>query len=208
MIIGVIGELGMGKTATATYLAHLAFMKGELVFSNYPLYFEHIPISHPAHLVFISEFVKDIKVNCKVILDEAWRWISSALSQSKVQIVLSHVYTRSRKEKWDIVYTTQRFRNVQVRLRHITDAIFMPIPLPYKAQVPELFKVGVTDTQGLLKGTPFTFKLEEVADLFDTEAECYGYEDMHKTYMEILAEKDLKDFAFGKIDKELEQEEQ
>jgi len=202
LIIGIIGELGMGKTATATYLAHLAFLKGDLVFSNYPLFFEHIPISHPAHLVFISEFLKDIKCNSLVVLDEGWRWISSALSQSKVQIILSHVYTRSRKEGWDLVYTTQRFMNVQIRLRQITDSIFIPTPIPYYSKVPDLFKIGVTDTQGFLNGKPFRFNLDDVKELYNTNAECYGYEDVHKTYMDILADKSLEEFVIGKIDKE------
>ncbi len=205
MITGIIGHLGCGKTATAVYIAHLRFLAGDLIFCNFPLFFEHIPISHPAHLVFISELAKEVKCNSVVVLDEAWRWISSALSQAKVQLVLSHIYTRSRKEDWDLVYTTQRFRNVQVRLRHITDTVLIPSPQPIYKKVPDYFRVSITDNQGYMDGvTPFTFELDYVKDLFHTKAECYGYEDIHKSFMEILAEKSLEQFALGNVNKEEE----
>jgi len=200
MITGIIGELGTGKTATATYLAHLAFLKGELIFSNYPLFFEHIKLVHPSHLLFIQKIITNTKIRCKVFLDEVWRWISSFLSQSKIQMILSYAYTRSRKEGWDIIYTTQRFKNVQVRLRSITDALLAPRALPPYAEKPEYFKVSTTDTTGLLNGRPFTFYLDDVIDLFETDTECYGFEDMYESFLDVLHDVSLERFHLGNID--------
>jgi len=200
VITGVIGELGLGKTATLTYCGYQAFLKGELVFSNYPLYFEHIKLTHPAHLFFIGEILDKVTVGGKVLLDEAWRWISSFLSQQKIQLVLSYIYTKSRKERWDLLYSTQRFKSIQIRLRSISDSLFAPRGVPLGEVTPESFKVTVTDTQGLLKGKPFRFNLKEVIDLYDHEAETYGFEDFQKSLLDQLVGVPIEKFHLGKLD--------
>jgi len=204
MITAIIGALGSGKTATSTYLAHLGFLAGDLIVSNYPLHFEHIAISHPAHLLFISEMIKTIKCSTKVYLDEGWRWMSSSISQKKSQMLLAQIYTRSRKEDWDLIYTSQRFMNVHIRLRQITDCVLIPVPQPFGENVPEYFKVSVTDIIGSLNSVPFTFSLDDVRDLFDTKAECYGYEDLHLKLLEQLADEPIESFFVGKLNKEEE----
>jgi len=204
MITAIIGALGSGKTATATHIGHLGFMAGDLIVSNYPLRFEHLAISHPAHLLFISELTKTIKCKTKVILDEGWRWMSSSISQKKSQMLLSQIYTRSRKEDWDLIYTSQRFMNVHIRLRQITDSVLIPVPYPISESKPEYFRVTVTDIIGYLDAVPFTFTLEEVKDLFDTKAECYGYEDLHLKLLEQLSDEPIESFFVGKLNKEEE----
>ena len=208
MITAIIGALGSGKTATATHLGHLGFLSGDLIVSNYPLKYEHLAISHPAHLLFISELTKRVKCNTKVLLDEGWRWISSSISQSKAQMLLAQIYTRSRKEDWDLIYTSQRFMNVHIRLRQITDCVLIPVPQPFSSKVPEYFKVSVTDVIGSLDSVPFTFMLEDVADLFDTKSECYGYEDLHLKLLEQLADEPIESFFTGKTNKEEEDKEE
>lgn len=201
MITGIIGELGLGKTATLTYCAYNAFRNGEIIFSNYPLYFEHIKLTHPAHLFFVAQILQNTKATGKVVLDEAWRWISSFLSQQKIQLLLSYIYTKSRKERWDLLYTTQRFKSIQIRLRAISDSLFAPRGVPMYEKTPEGFKVTITDTQGLLKGKPFRFELAEVMDLYDHEAETYGFEDFGTKILEMLYDVPLSQFHLGKTDK-------
>lgn len=206
LITGIIGELGVGKTATGVYLCHNAFMAGELIFSNYPLYFEHIKLTHPAHLFFIEQILRYHNIAAKVFLDEAWRWISSFLSQAKIQLVLSYVYSRSRKEGWDLVYTTQRFKSTQIRLRAITDALFAPRALPAFSEEIEYFKVSVVDTVGTMKGRPFRVYAEDVFDLFDTNAETYGFQDFYTDALDFLSDVPIKEFHLGKLEQGVEEE--
>lgn len=190
MIIAIIGELGVGKTACSTYLAKQAFDKGIHVFSNYHLNFRHCAIHHPAFLVKIRDGL--------VVADELYNWASSLVSMSNLQKVLSHVYRKFRKKGLDLIYTTQRFKNVHIRLRSITDYIFAP-RIVKETKRNMVFSVLPMTTEGSIKGKSFKFKLSEVKDLYDTNTDIYGFETADDDVYNYLIKFDVKEFHLGKV---------
>jgi len=189
-IIGILGPLGCGKTATLTYLGVLAGEEGRNIFSNYWLAFKHTPVRHPYEIVNIK--------SGRLLGDEFWTWASSIAPLRKLQQSLGLVYTRSRKQDWDLCFTTQRWKNVHNRLRAITDIVLRPKPYPLNVRTPIGFRVEAIEMseQRLWRG--FKFQLDWVKDLYNTKADIYGYEDILREAEKTLAKAKVTEFFTGK----------
>ncbi|MEM0172913.1 MAG: zonular occludens toxin domain-containing protein [Sulfolobaceae archaeon] len=101
-------------------------------------------------------------------IDEIYLWIDSRMSTSKRNKIYGYILMQSRKNGFDVVYTTNYYKAVDVRIRNLTDYIIEP----------EYTKIG--DNEGLLKWTIYdkdlnllaTAKLSidnRVFKLFDTK---------------------------------------
>jgi hypothetical protein len=188
-IVGIVGPLGCGKTATLTYFGLLARRDRQQVYSNYWLAFPHIPVTHPFQIVKIHDG--------RALFDEFWTWASSIAPLRKLQQSMGLINTRSRKMAWELFYTTQRWKNVHNRLRAITDFVCRPQPFPLNVRVPYGFRVDVMEM--CEKRTwKFRFELDEVKDLYDTRADIYGYEEILKEAEKTLAKAKLTEFFTGK----------
>lgn len=121
VLVALIGELGCGKTLGLTFLAwHNHFKKARKIFSNYSL--KGIPY----------EFVDDVDDidnmhNGFFAADELWLWLDSRSSHSKKNKFIGKILVKSRKRNMEIVYTTQSFFQMDVRIRNITDFIITPV---------------------------------------------------------------------------------
>lgn len=118
MLIAIIGDLGSGKTLTLTYLAWVGTQQKIPVYSNYNLAFKHRKLKHPRDLGECGSGL--------VALDEAWLWADARIAMSKVNRFISLVILQSRKRNLNIAFTTQTFRQIDVRIRNITDLYFLP----------------------------------------------------------------------------------
>jgi hypothetical protein len=121
-LIGILGELGVGKTLSLTWFAlrHIVKYHGQrAIYSNY--HFNNIDyyyIEHPDQIDIVREGF--------CALDELWSWADSRTSASKRNRFISKILLKSRKRDMDIGYTAQDWSQVEKRIRKVTDLIALP----------------------------------------------------------------------------------
>lgn len=137
-LIAIVGELGEGKTLGLTYLAFWnKVMKNKNIYANYHL--KNIPYTHVNTLEQLDKIKQGM-----FFADELWFWIDCRASKNKRNKFISDILLKSRKRGFHIFYTTQRFGQIDIRVREITDFLVSPklsryVKLPnYDEQVPLL----------------------------------------------------------------------
>jgi hypothetical protein len=118
-LIGIIGDLGSGKTLSLTYFGYRAYLKQRTVFTNMnSLVFKNI----------LTKTILDLDDMRSGFagLDELWLWADSRLSPSLKNRISSMILLKSRKRDLDICYTTQHWMQIDCRIRNVTDFIVMP----------------------------------------------------------------------------------
>lgn len=121
VLIGIVGELGAGKTLTATYITWRNwFYKKKQVYSNITLY--GIPFKK-------VDSVQDFdKMKHGVFLgDELWLWVDSRSAPTIKNRITSTILLKSRKRNLTILYTSQSFSQIDRRVRNVTDMLIYPI---------------------------------------------------------------------------------
>lgn len=141
-----------------TYLAARNYMKGRQIFSNYNLNFPHQLVNTPEEIVDMKE-----GMFCG---DELWTWADSRMSGSKKNKFLTYILSKSRKRGINISYTVQYFKQIDIRIRAVTDFIAVP-RLNDKETICKLF---IYDQSGMLHKT-FKFRTAPIFQLYDTKEE-------------------------------------
>jgi hypothetical protein len=115
--VGINGVIGSGKTLTMTYFAYQAHKKGAKVLSNYGLNFPHTLITSTDILNYADEHsqLKD----CFLAIDEMHIFLDCRKSSKNT--ALTYMILQSRKRGVNIYWTSQHFRQVDLRLRNNTD---------------------------------------------------------------------------------------
>lgn len=121
MIIGFIGSMGSGKTLTMVKYAFTYHKSGYKVYSNIKLRFPYDEYSLQG-LLDLTENNKDLKKSV-LLLDEAHIFIDSRNSVSKKNKIISYFLLQTRKKGCHLFYTTQRFHQIDKRLRDNTDIL-------------------------------------------------------------------------------------
>lgn len=118
MLIAFCGSLGAGKTLGLTWYGNLWHRRGYTIYSNYKL-------SYPFKPITCLEDIEDMSEGF-ACLDELWLWMDARMSATKRNKAIAQILLKSRKRDISIGFTTQAFRQVDVRMRHITDYLVMP----------------------------------------------------------------------------------
>ena len=131
MIVGIVGNRGTGKTLTMAKIGLEAIKKGKVVYSNFKFNTKKFTAEENTRLRMIDKefFInyKDMKLrNCIILLDEVYVYFDSRSSATKRNRVFSYFINQTRKRGVDLYYTTQFFRQVEVRLRLNTEFFIIP----------------------------------------------------------------------------------
>lgn len=137
-----VGPPGSGKTASLTYVAFKdCMMKHRRIISNYKLKFpkRHLIESHikkgleccpidgykpePLQLDDLLSVHDSSFRNAMAAVDEIWTLLDSRSAGTKANKKGTTVVLQMRKRDMDLVYTTQWFKQVDVRIRVITDYV-------------------------------------------------------------------------------------
>ena len=190
MIIGILGQLGAGKTLLMTLLGYNLYRQGYKVYANYHLNFPY------TYLQDFEDFDNiDVEKENVVLLDEIWTTADARRSLHEPAIQLSKRILQSRKKRSHILYTAQFSRLVDVRIRNITNAIFVVSPLLRDQEgIPVLLMVKVRsrDLEGFMveRGTKLVPCLG-AHRLYDTYEVVEGM----ATDLEYMRTKQLKKIA-------------
>jgi hypothetical protein len=159
VLMAITGNLGAGKTLCLTYLAYRNLMKGLKIYSNY-------------HLEFPFEFVSSVKTLDKMTNgffagDELWSWLDARVSSSKRNRAVNKILLSSRKRGIHFAYTTQSFRQTDVRIRKITDFIAVPNLSPNN----DWCRLVIYNNPTLDVLRAFKFRTDKYFRLYDTREE-------------------------------------
>lgn len=195
MLIIILGTMGSGKTLFATYFA----LKSKVpVLANYKIGdFEQISIDERKFLKWRKD-CQELKIDeifelpfkkCKVILDEAYAYIESRVSMSKLNLYFSYILFQSRKKGIDIILTAQLGGTLDNRFIELADMIV------YSKQCKEGFKYGIWYKQtNTIKIITIPEKLaQKIWNSYDTSevVEPPRLEDL-KTQIQIMDKSKLK----------------
>ena len=117
-LMAFIGTLGSGKTLGLTYWAARNYARGKTVYANYRLNFPFIPVTTP-------EQIEDMQEGF-FAADELWTWADSRKIFSKQKRFVTPILSKSRKRGIEIGYTVQYFKQIDKRIRQVTDIVVMP----------------------------------------------------------------------------------
>lgn len=161
-IMAFVGNLGTGKTLGMTFVGLKKYNEGRKIFSNYNLAFPHTLIST----------IEDIdKIKNGIFLgDELWLWLDARRTTMKSHKVINDILTKSRKRNFDIYYTTQHMKQIDVRIQNITDFIVSPQLSPDKSRC--MLYVYDGKTGSFLR--QYKFYTETIFSMYDTNEEVEG----------------------------------
>lgn len=131
MIVGIIGKRGCGKTLTMAKTVIDMLKKGKTIYTNFHLNKKYIDKKYHKKIHLLdNEFFKNYKdfklYNCALFIDEIYVYIDSRTSSSKRNRLWSYFINQTRKRDVDLYYTTQFFRQVELRLRENTEIFIYP----------------------------------------------------------------------------------
>lgn len=117
MIIGIVGDMGSGKTLLMSYMLYSDFKDGIKIYSNYKLNFQFEYLS-PSVIENLFK-LKGEKVSFGI--DEMHIFLDARSSFSSKNKLISYWILQTRKRGITLYYTTQYYSQVDKRLRNSTD---------------------------------------------------------------------------------------
>lgn len=170
-LTGIFGTLGMGKTLTMTRYGFLRkvseLMNGNnsfRVISNYDLSY--------SDMILDSDAVDNILQNEQnlsnsiLLIDEMPAFLDSRESSSKKNKMLTNFIRHTRKLSVELVYTSQFFDLVDIRLRKFTDIFMFPEPISSTNFCVTILEKNVLGSLNV-KGR-YVFSGEKFWNLYDT----------------------------------------
>ena len=117
------GTVGTGKTLSMVWKAYGYYKRGYKIFSNIDLNFPHVKVETLEDLENVRGTAEQPAI---AIFDELWRWLDSRQYKKAKNDFVSRTIFYSRKRYVDVYYTTQRFHQIEKRIRDLTDAEIKP----------------------------------------------------------------------------------
>lgn len=152
-LVGILADVGEGKTALMTYILYQDYMRGNDVIANYHLNFprhESAKFSYmdidTIHKLFQDQSNEELS-NATLGLDEAHMGLDSRLALRRLNMRLGYLATQRRKRNLDIYFTSQRKFMTDIRIRSLCDYYIQiekisnkPLSFRYRAVNPETFE--------------------------------------------------------------------
>lgn len=152
-LIIISGYMGSGKTLFATDLALTSKVP---VLANYKIESKNV------HPLDISQLLHLPYEKCKVIIDEAYAYLESRVSMSKLNLYMSYILFQSRKRGIDIILTAQLENSIDNRFLSLAEIKV------YAQQTREGFSYYITNDR-IIKKMKITFKnAQNIWNKYDT----------------------------------------
>ncbi len=195
VLMGIIGNLGAGKTLALTYLAWRNYRKGLRVYANYDIKIPYTPIRTVRDILAMQDgFFAG---------DELWSWIDCRASMQKKNMVIGNFLLTSRKRDVNFAFTAQSFNQIDIRIRRVCDFL----AVPHLTIDEKICRLLVFSYPSLTPIKTYKFRTQPIFDLFDTKEVISSLPDEDED-MDIIRkeerERQKKKFKFKDLD-DLEQ---
>jgi len=121
MIVGITGKMGSGKTLLMSIFG-FSFTKEVPVYSNYETTFSRV-IKSLKELISITDGI--------ILIDEIHLQLDARLWFTKEGVKFTHWVNQTRKKNLILFYTSQHFKQVDIRLRRATDLLIHSLNFGY-----------------------------------------------------------------------------
>jgi hypothetical protein len=122
-IIGVVGSFGHGKTLIISNIAKYDLDKHKRkIYANFKLNFDYEPISLDKILSCVEN--NEQLSNCDICLDEVYLLMDSR-AHDKLNQIFSYFIMQTRKRDVNLVYSSQLYGMVDLRLRDLASLIII-----------------------------------------------------------------------------------
>lgn len=178
-LMGIVGELGAGKTLALTYFGWRNwYFKQKQIFSNYRFYgFPYIPIKTIREL--------DNMKSGFFAGDELWLSIDARSSLTTKNRVTGGILLRSRKRDLNFCFTSQSIDQIDKRIRKVCDFTVYPIMNRNETVCKVIvFRGGNPQASSILQ-TMYFWTLPVFA-MYDHRQEVEPFEDDSKEETEIV----------------------
>ncbi|MFW6130272.1 MAG: AAA family ATPase [Atribacterota bacterium] len=169
-IMAVVGGMGTGKTLFISAIAE-KLKNTYLIMANYKLQCREKNITPENISELLTEAGEETSTKKKLmVIDEFHIFSDSRLSSSHHNILMSYFVTQTRKQDIQLIYTTQQFGQVDIRIRDNTDILAMPAYNPLKDEMKVIFlKKDWLTSQFIFSHYKIFKNLKPVFDVFSTE---------------------------------------
>lgn len=116
MLIGIFGNIGSGKTLLLTIFALLS--NKSQILANY-----NVKSVKYRSLELID--LIELPDNTDVLIDEAYTWLESRASLSRINLYISYMIFQSRKRSIDFFITAQLESTIDIRFRQLCHVHFL-----------------------------------------------------------------------------------
>lgn len=124
-IMGIVGSMGAGKTLFLSTLCSL-YKDSHTIIANYDITYRDMDL-YPESVGEMFTQADNYRGKKLLAIDEVHVFFDSRMSHSKANMLFSYFVTQTRKQDIQLFYTTQQFRQVDIRLRDNTDVLAFPI---------------------------------------------------------------------------------
>ncbi len=170
------GNLGEGKSLTATFFAYLYHkILKEKIYANYKLNFPYEPIT-------TVEKLKKIQ-NGLLIIDEAYTLFDSRRSASSKNILNTELIRKSRKKNITTFVISQLFGLVDLRIRYLANHVISVKTVKWKIRndmlSPDLIELKIFENREgmfILKEIKYLKPLDFMFNLFDSFEDVFSVE--------------------------------
>lgn len=176
MIIGLLGNLGRGKTLAMTFILHLLKEETSInhIVTNYHTDITTDKIKSPQEFDDTSKDMKDRNEQGIYGIDEIWAWMDSR--ESMENDTMSNVVINSRKRGCITVYTTQGLHQVDKRLSDNTDFLgichhYEAVETDYDVDVVKVKIFYKTELGEWIHVNTFVIDAEAYYNTYDTDEE-------------------------------------
>jgi len=123
MLVGIIGNLGSGKTLFCAFLLSLRKAEGFTIYSNFHNAYADVLECGELMLLHMDTLKQEKGVRYIFAIDELGQILAARDFMTSANKMLSVVFRRSRKRKCDVYYTSQSAMMVDPNVRRITDIV-------------------------------------------------------------------------------------
>lgn len=114
MLVGIIGDFGSGKTLL---MCIFSFYSNRKVLANFEI------INNHKYTKLELTGLLNLPKNRDIFIDEAYTWLESRTSMSKINQFISYIIFQSRHIKIDLYITAQLFNSIDLRFRNNANII-------------------------------------------------------------------------------------
>lgn len=179
MIVGILGNLGRGKTISMTFLIGYFLDKSRIdnVVTNYETDFTTHYVDNEKEL---DEMSRKNDFNAIYGLDEIWAWINSRQAMENFDMI--EFVLNSRKRGAFIIYTTQKTTQVDPILVENTDYLIVPVHQePFESDYDhDVVTIYFLKNDNYEVVNKITFNAEAYYGTYDTSEEVAGISDAEK----------------------------
>ena len=176
MLHAIVGKMGTGKSVLQSYYAYLAYLRGQTIYANYTLFFEHEKLN-------VDKLLTKKLRNVFIGIDEADKYFTKMRASSKNVQNMQMFLMQSRKRGTDTFFVLKSWdlvlRDIKSLIEDYT-SFYYPQPFNakgYPASIDDIYKHRIAKIvvrfKSIYKEKAFIFNPQPYFKIYNTDEIIY-----------------------------------